>query len=139
MIASNAARTTICQFPTYDAKLCMNSENLRPPAVTTYDAVPQAVCIVARSVQAAELSQSPIAKLSSTGKSTAIEIMVADQPSTTSIANVPSTTSSELLFNAWWIQFAQASEIWLGTAQLLYICRRTCKSAAPFLSGRIRS
>jgi hypothetical protein len=113
----------------------MNSKNLQPPAVTTYDAVPQAVCIVARSVQAAELSHRPIAKLNSTGKSTTIEILVADQSNTTSIAYVPSTTSSELLFSVWWIQFAQISALWLGTYQLLYICKKTCKSAAPFLSS----
>ncbi|KAI3341350.1 hypothetical protein F4824DRAFT_496098 [Ustulina deusta] len=42
--------------------------NLRPPAAATYNAVPQAVCTVARSIQFCESRHRPIARLSNTGR-----------------------------------------------------------------------
>jgi len=54
-----------------------------------YDAVPHAVWIVAKSVQSLELSQKPTPRLSKTGRTMTIEILVTDQSNTNSSEYTP--------------------------------------------------
>lgn len=83
-------------------------ESIRLPAVTIYEAVPHAVCIVSRSVQLYEFNHSPTAKLKRTGVKMTAEIRITDQSRTSCKAYVPSTTLYDPLFRVSWIHFAHA-------------------------------
>ena len=107
-IASKAATTVTSQPTTYFLINDHTLQNSRLPAVTIYEAVPHAVCIVSRSVQLFEFSHKPTAKLRRTGVKRTVEMRPTDQSRTSCRAYVPSTMLYDPLLRVSCIHLAQA-------------------------------
>lgn len=97
--------------------------------------MPHAVCVVARSVQSAEFSHSPTARLSNTGINTTAVILVGDHSKTNSSEYAPSRTLYEELLNPSWIHVAHLRFMADERLHLLYASKSSFEADCVMANG----